>query len=86
MVTSFIPALMLDVSGYLITTLLLTYLIHHYSPGQKEGIEFALCCRKTMHQASRNHKQNTSVICKLGLYPLEEETWKRVVNTNTFQH
>lgn len=53
MVTSFIPTLMLDVSGYLITTLLLTYLIHHYRPGQKGGVEFALCCRQTMHQAQR---------------------------------
>lgn len=33
---------MLDVSGYLITTLLLTYLIHHRNPGQKGGAEFAL--------------------------------------------
>lgn len=53
MVTSFIPTLMLDVSGYLITTLLLTYLIHHYRPGQKGGVEFALRCRQTMHQAQR---------------------------------
>lgn len=34
--------LMLDVSGYLITTLLLTYLIHHCNPGQKGGEEFVL--------------------------------------------
>lgn len=53
MVTSFIPTLMLDVSGYLITTLLLTYLIHHYRPGQKGGVEFALRGRQTMHQAQR---------------------------------
>lgn len=53
MVTSFIPTLMLDVSGYLITTLLLTYLIHHYRPGQKGGVEFALHGRQTMHQAQR---------------------------------
>lgn len=42
MVTSFIPTLRLDVSGYLITTLLLTYLIHHCNPGQKGAEEFAL--------------------------------------------